>query len=87
MKKEITDNWNSWLDNIDETISKDLKSNIDLVTQIKSDKRFGNQVIRYMNIKDQYKDWNMFQDYASILDAHHKTNILDVYPEFKPYWQ
>lgn len=87
MKKEITDNWNSWLDNIDENISKDLQSNIDLDTQIKSAKRYGNQVIRYMNSKDQYKDWNMFQDYASILDAHHKTNILDVYPEFKPYWQ
>ena len=86
MKKEITDNWNSWLDNIEENISKDLQANIDFKTQIKSAKRYGNQVIKYMNSKDQYKDWDMFKDYATILDAHHKTNILDVYPEFIPYW-
>ena len=40
-----------------------------------------------MNSKDQYSDWDKFIDYTKILDKHHNTNILEVYPEFVPYWK
>jgi len=66
--------------------TKNLQPNIDIEMQIASAKRYGNQVIRYMNSKDEYKDWDKFVDYIRILDKHHNTNILDVYPEFKMYW-
>ena len=37
--------------------------------------------MRYMNSKDEYKDWDKFIDYTKILDpTSANTNILDVYP-------
>lgn len=49
-------------------------------------KMFGDNVINYMNGEDWYKHWQEFIDYTTAQDQHHNTDILDVYPEFKPYW-
>ena len=86
MKKQLTLKWDKWLENIEDNLTKNLQPNIDIEMQIASAKRYGNQVMRYMNSKDEYKDWDKFVDYTKILDQHHNTNILDVYPEFKMYW-
>ena len=87
MKKQLTLKWDKWLENIEDNLTKNLQPNIDIEMQIASAKRYGNQVMRYMNSKDEYKDWDKFVDYTKILDQHHNTNILDVYPEFKMYWK
>lgn len=87
LKERITQEWNTWLDNIEVNLSKNKHDKINLEKQISVAKRYGNTVIKYMNSKDQYSDWDKFIDYTKILDKHHNTNILEVYPEFIPYWK
>ena len=50
-------------------------------------KKFGNNVINYMNGEDWSEHWNEFIEYMRPQDRYHNTNILDVYPEFEPYWE
>tara|TARA_Y100001937_G_scaffold109926_1_gene155078 strand:+ start:895 stop:2151 length:1257 start_codon:yes stop_codon:yes gene_type:complete len=50
-------------------------------------KKFGNNVINYMNGEDWSQHWHEFIDYMRPQDRYHNTNILDVYPEFEPYWE
>lgn len=87
LKEKTTDSWNKWLENIEENLSKNKKNSIDLENQIMCAKRYGNTVITYMNSSNDNDDWNKFIEYATTLDNYHKTNILEVYPEFKPYWK
>ena len=44
----------------------------------------GQKVINYMN-SDTIDIFDEFLDYASTLDKHHNTDLLTVYPEFKPF--
>lgn len=88
LKEQITEEWNSWLDDIEKNLAKGRHNKIDLDKQIKCAKRYGNSVMTYMNSKDLYdQDWQKFIDYATILDKYHNTDILKVYPEFIPYWK
>ena len=49
--------------------------------------RYGYNVITYMNSEDRYDQyWDKFVAYTKAQDKYHNTNVLDVYPEFKPYW-
>jgi hypothetical protein len=47
---------------------------------------WGTSVINYMNSEDRYCDWILFQNYITVMDQHFKSNVLDVFPEFKPFW-
>ncbi len=88
LKAKATDDWNnfvngdlSWMRDPDpkDENSFDYK-------QIRRWKMFGDNVINYMNGEDWFEHWSEFIDYTTAQDRHHNTNILDVYPEFKPYW-
>lgn len=92
LKRITTEKWLEWSDNIEENITKTahpriLESEYSLKKQLQDTKNYGDTVINYMNSEDWYHDWHKFEDYASSLDAYHKTNLLDVYPEFEPYWK
>lgn len=50
-------------------------------------KKFGFNVINYMNGEDWHEYWPEFIAYTKAQDNYHKTNILDYYPEFEEYWQ
>jgi radical SAM protein with 4Fe4S-binding SPASM domain len=88
LKDKVTAEWQEWIKNIDNNIAKSLKytRNNDLELHKKSILKFGNQVIDYMNSADWHNHWDEFVDYTNTLDAHLKTNILDVYPEFTNYF-
>ena len=36
-----------------------------------------------MNSEDWHDHWTEFIDYSSELDAYFKTNLVEVYPEYK----
>lgn len=91
LKNKVTENWKSWSDNAEANLKKTLRgsnaSQIDMNTQIARVKNYGNSIINYMNSEDWHADsWNDFKNYITALDNHHKTNILDWYPEYAPYW-
>lgn len=88
LKDKVTAEWTAWIKDIDNNIAKNVKytNNIDLELHKKSVLKFGNQVVDYMNSADWYKHWPEFVDYTNTLDAHLKTDILDVYPEFTNYF-
>ena len=46
-------------------------------------KKFGSNVINYMNAEDWHDQWQSFLDYSNVLDKHHKTNLFNIYPEYK----
>jgi len=50
-------------------------------------KRFGDNVVNYMNGENWYDEhWSEFINYTAAQDRHHNTDILDYYPEYRPYW-
>lgn len=91
IKEEITDTWNDWIangeDNIVRTAHPRILAHEEGVNwQLQRAKRYGNYVVNYMNSEDRHFEWHKTQGYINSLDRYHNTNILDVYPEFKPYW-
>lgn len=81
LKEKITNDFNNWL-----MYGKDIikeKSNLDVEEQYNRIKKFGNNVINYMNAEDWHDQWQSFLDYSDVLDKHHKTNLFEVYPEYK----
>jgi hypothetical protein len=88
LKDKVTAEWTAWIKDIDNNIAKNVKytNNIDLELHKKSVLKFGNQVVDYMNSADWHNHWPEFVDYTNTLDAHLKTDILDVYPEFNNYF-
>ena len=81
MKEKVTDNFNTWL-----IYGKDIikeKSNLNIEEQYDRIKRFGTNVINYMNAEDWHDQWQSFLDYSDVLDKHHKTNLFKVYPEYE----
>jgi radical SAM protein with 4Fe4S-binding SPASM domain len=87
LKKKVTDDWNCWIEDIDSNVLKHLRTNslTDLDLHKKSIIKFGNQVISYMNSEDLNKYWKEFLDYSNALDNYLKTNLIEVYPEFKDF--
>ena len=45
--------------------------------------RYGQNVIDYMNSEDWSDEFHTFLDYSKSLDRYHKTDLFEVYPEFK----
>lgn len=87
LKKHITENWETWHNNAEEILSKNKHPAINFKQQVECAKYYGNNVITYMNSVDDHENsWHKFKEYTSALDKFHGSNILDVYPEFKPYW-
>lgn len=88
LKERVTAQWIDWRDNAEERIRSTQTSNhVDVKTQIKRATRFGNSVVDYMNSENWYDDhWHEFKTYIGALDRYHGTDVLEWYPEFKPYW-
>tara|TARA_R110000851_G_C13083068_1_gene565987 strand:- start:1208 stop:2458 length:1251 start_codon:yes stop_codon:yes gene_type:complete len=76
LKNEITQKWDDYLSGKD----KDSPGYHNLIKQ-------GQSIINYMNINDMSHKWNDAKEFCAIQDRHFNTNILDVIPEFTPYWQ
>ena len=85
LKEKITKEWNHWIADIDENIRRCVKPlpNTDIESHRKNILKFGQMVIDYMNSEDWHDHWTEFIDYSSELDAYFKTNLLEVYPEYK----
>ena len=85
LKEKITKEWNHWIADIDENIRRCVKPlpNTDIESHRKNILKFGQMVIDYMNSEDWHEYWTEFIDYSSELDAYFKTNLLEVYPEYK----
>ena len=91
IKEEITDIWNDWIVNAEDNITRTAHPRITehesgVKWQVDRATRYGNYVVNYMNSEDRFFEWKMFKGYISAQDRYHNTNVLDVYPEFKPYW-
>jgi radical SAM protein with 4Fe4S-binding SPASM domain len=82
LKNKITDDFNSWLEDDPLTKVISLSNKIKPEKQVARIKKFGSNVIRYMNSDDKHDQWNTFLDYSSALDNFHNTDLLKVYPEY-----
>lgn len=88
LKDKVTVEWNEWISDIDNNIAKHLKPtrNNDLALHKKAILQYGNNVINYMNSGDWNNHWDEFKTYIKAQDDYHGTDILEVYPEFRPYF-
>ena len=88
LKQQVTAQWNDWITNAETNLRRTQTSNhVDIPTQIRRATRFGNSVVDYMNSEDWHDaHWQEFKNYTTALDKFHGTDILEWYPEFKPYW-
>jgi radical SAM protein with 4Fe4S-binding SPASM domain len=84
LKQQTTLAWQQFADNMEQEYSANPKMKLE--RQLRQSRRFGNSVIDYMNSEDWNEHWHEFVNYSNSLDRYHKTNILDWYPEFEPYW-
>lgn len=74
LKLKITKEWNQFLnDNQNDVYYNDWVN-------------WGTPVINYMNSADLYQDWVLFQNYITAIDQNFGSSVLDVFPEFKLYW-
>ena len=90
LKQQATYDWNHFIERVKTNQHRwlrgcaDDKWNKDCLQRWK---KFGGNIINYMNGEDWFEHWQEFIDYMRPQDRYHKTNILDVYPEFQPYWE
>ena len=82
LKDKITNDFNNWLDDDPLDKVREMTSIINPEKQVARIKKFGNNVIKYMNSEDKHDQWQTFLDYARALDNHHNTNLFSVYPEY-----
>lgn len=82
LKDKITNDFNNWLDDYPLDKVREMTSIINPEKQVARIKKFGNNVIKYMNSEDKHDQWQTFLDYARALDNYHNTNLLSVYPEY-----
>lgn len=85
MKDLITNKWHDFLEEYPswlETHSFTLDKN----KQLDRVRRFGNTVIKYMNSADWSEHLDLFVDYIRVQDKFHKTDFLQIYPEFNAYF-
>ena len=73
LKEKVTNDFNLWLSS---------NNNMDSEKYGRI-KKFGSNVINYMNAEDWHDQWQSFLDYSNVLDKHHKTNLFNIYPEYK----
>ncbi len=83
MKKKITQDFNDWLyqDPLLTIKSRSKKVSADL--QLEKIRRYVGQVLSYMNSEDRFDQWAEFLNYSGALDRYHKTDLYEVYPEYK----
>ncbi len=88
MKNKATRDWYEFLDRAEQKQYRWMTrgEHVDDIS-LERWKKFGNNVVNYMNGEDWFEHWHEFIDYMRPQDRYHKTNILDVYPEFEPYWE
>ena len=79
LKEEITETFNNYYK---QKQASDIREK-----DLSRIKHYGYNVINYMNSEDRFdKDWDKFVAYTKTQDKYHNTNVLDIYPEFAPYW-
>lgn len=82
LKDKITNDFNYWVANeAEEHIAKYAKYTKP-EKQLQRVKKFGNNVLKYMNSDDWHNEWNKFLDYSKALDNHHSTDLFKTYPEY-----
>ena len=86
LKEKVTNDWNELINGDREWMESYNHSQKFVNRSFERWKKFGDNVINYMNGEDWYHYWDDFIEYANAQDQHHGTNILDVYPEFRKYW-
>lgn len=90
LKEIIANDYYNWTNNIEENIYTllDNKYHKNIEKYKNRILKFGNNIITYMLSENLYeKEWHLFVAYAKKLDHYHKTNLLNTYPEFKPYYE
>jgi radical SAM protein with 4Fe4S-binding SPASM domain len=86
LKEKVTNDWDELINGDREWMKSYNHSQKFMDRSFERWKKFGDNVINYMNGEDWYHYWDDFIEYANAQDQHHETNILDVYPEFRKYW-
>lgn len=86
LKEKVTNDWDELINGDREWMQSYNHSQKFVNRSFERWKKFGDNVINYMNGEDWYHYWDDFIEYANAQDQHHGTNILDVYPEFRKYW-
>ncbi len=75
IKEQITEKWNAF----ENKHRSDPAYTTDIIE--------GSKIINFMNSKDLFDtEWVLFQNYITSMDNHFNSNVLDILPEFKPYW-
>ena len=90
LKEIIANDYYNWTNNIEENVYTllDKKYHKNIEKYKNRILKFGNNIITYMLSENLYeKEWHLFVAYAKNLDNYHKTNLLNTYPEFKPYYE
>ena len=82
LKEKVTNDWDELINGDREWMKSYNHSQKFMDRSFERWKKFGDNVINYMNGEDWYHYWDDFIEYANAQDQHHETNILDVYPEF-----
>jgi radical SAM protein with 4Fe4S-binding SPASM domain len=86
LKEKVTNDWDELINGNRDWMQSYNHSPKFVNRSLRRWKKFGDNVINYMNGEDWYHYWDDFIEYANAQDNHHNTNILDVYPEFTDYW-
>jgi radical SAM protein with 4Fe4S-binding SPASM domain len=84
LKEKVTNDWNNLVNGDKHWMGPDTEYKKETIRRWK---KFGDNVINYMNGEDWYHYWDEFIGYANAQDNHHGTNILDYYPEYTEYWK
>ena len=90
LKQQATYDWNRFIERVETNQHRWLRGDYEEWWNgdcLHRWKKFGGNIINYMNGEDWFEHWQEFIDYMRPQDRYHKTNILDVYPEFQPYWE
>lgn len=83
LKDTTTLNWHAFLAQIESDPMWEGWTNKNKEGQISRIKKYGNQVINYMNSEDTSENIQEMWDYIALLDKHNNTDFFDIYKEFK----
>lgn len=76
MKKQIMERWDAFMDAFECAPKRKLHI-----------QRFGVVIMNYMNSDDWSAHLSEFVSYTRALDRHHRTDLLEFYPEFREIFQ
>jgi pyruvate-formate lyase-activating enzyme len=74
--REKYDNFKDWL------INEDLDQKY-----VQASMKIINSIVEYMMSENKKSGWGWFKEYTRILDLRREQNILDIAPEYQPYFE